>query len=690
MSDFRETVADRLERAADRMFNAELLGEERSYRDAAARVRGGLSIEEAQAIEQRMLSGQMPRLSTRLTALAAQGEYDGGTGGAEGEGATASATGGDVEEPVLTEIESGASQLLSTAPSTGISNPFSSAQSGWTSSTESVNPYTVIAGTGGDDWSAYTLGQSVDSYSGVAPTGDNPNSYTMGQDINPLTGDQSGDPFSPSAAGSMLSSQDTDSGPDLAGLYRDQNTSLLNNPNLLALNTATPTGNNVASDAAPSFTQADTSDSKYGTFQQFYTDPNGVVWSIFADQNGNLTAWDPNTGTTVIRGVQAVDVTGPSDPNPAPTTTNTQPAQPPIDAPLTPAQEAQLNAAIQQAVESTPPSPVDAGQPININDVIGGTDEAPGGPTQDQPTNQPGSSASLSQPAGQTAEQIQEENWSAAKAGMWDSFVDLGQGLLTMSMMGNPAFAPFTAFGIKPSLDFLKSGLPAPTGDPVRDARILDNYQSGGWVTTTVSLALPIGAEGILDSALTAATKLPALEGMGMGGGGRLIGPTEQWLASFGETTESLAPTVENTLAEETTAVGNAATEQGNWVRIARPDSESMLQQALWSGREYTYSANGSSIIVEEYRIGGLNFDNATFNESGSLQSLEEFKWDYSGSIASGNQGVADSLVNQATQQLEVADRLGVPLNWHVQAAQETAFRNVLGPLADRINFLPY
>jgi hypothetical protein len=55
-----------------------------------------------------------------------------------------------------------------------------------------------------------------------------------------------------------------------------------------------------------------------------------------------------------------------------------------------------------------------------------------------------------------------------------------------------------------------------------------------------VAIASPIGAEGLLESAEVFATKLPALEGMGMSGGGRFIGPTEQWLSEFGETTESI------------------------------------------------------------------------------------------------------------------------------------------------------
>ena len=92
------------------------------------------------------------------------------------------------------------------------------------------------------------------------------------------------------------------------------------------------------------------------------------------------------------------------------------------------------------------------------------------------------------------------------------------------------------------ALDWAKFGPPAPTGNPVRDAALLDNYRSGGWVTTTVSFAAPFGAEGMLGSALSATGKLPALEGMGMSGGGRLIGATEQWLSTVGEASDSLGP----------------------------------------------------------------------------------------------------------------------------------------------------
>jgi RHS repeat-associated protein len=120
----------------------------------------------------------------------------------------------------------------------------------------------------------------------------------------------------------------------------------------------------------------------------------------------------------------------------------------------------------------------------------------------------------------QSIAEKREQEWSAAKAGMWDSLVDLAQGSLGMLI---PMF----------SLDWLKVGPPAPTGDPARDAELRGHYEAGGWVTTTVSIAAPIGAEGLLESAESAVTKLPALEGMGIGGG-RFIGFTEQWAGEEG------------------------------------------------------------------------------------------------------------------------------------------------------------
>ena len=128
-----------------------------------------------------------------------------------------------------------------------------------------------------------------------------------------------------------------------------------------------------------------------------------------------------------------------------------------------------------------------------------------------------------------SAEGRDEENWTAAWHGMWDSSLpSLVQTIFNIaSEIAILAPAPTSL------TDWAKFGPPAPTGDPARDNELLDNYQRGGWVTTVVSLASPFASEGILDSAAIASTKLPALVGTGNLGGGKLIGPTEQWLADF-------------------------------------------------------------------------------------------------------------------------------------------------------------
>lgn len=189
----------------------------------------------------------------------------------------------------------------------------------------------------------------------------------------------------------------------------------------------------------------------------------------------------------------------------------------------------------------------------------------------------------------------------------------------------------------------------------------------------------------ILGSALKServisAVKAPAFWALGAGGVGGGIAPGQRRaFTALNAVNElpALGAELENTIPPVTEG----------WVKIVRPDSKAMREQALWSAKfDRSFSYKGSSIVVEEYRAGGLNFDAAS--ELGEeLTALEEFKGDYSGSIASGNAGVANRLVKQATEQLEIAESLGVPLNWHIEKAQEHAFRYVLGSLADRINF---
>jgi hypothetical protein len=317
MSDFREEVAGRLERAADRMYNSGFLDEERRYRAAVAEIRAGLSLEETQALEQQLLAARKPGLLNRLTALAAQGEYD--SDGGDDSSTVGPALGEALDEPLVTDLESGASQLLSTAASTGLSDPYSSAQAGWTSATQSVNPYTGVRA-GDDGSSAFTGGQSVNPHTG-AVTDDNPNSFTGGQNVNPSTGDQNTDPFNAGPTPSLLSS-----------------------PYLLAANDVATNAN-----IGPEI-----------TIPHISFDPPGVQ---------SYQAW-----------------------------VSSQAAATPLTPQLTADQELQLNAAIQEEVEASGPGPVDDGQPVNINDVLAGTDWSSGAPTTQPPappaaTPQPGSGA---------------------------------------------------------------------------------------------------------------------------------------------------------------------------------------------------------------------------------------------------------------------------------------------------------
>jgi hypothetical protein len=102
--------------------------------------------------------------------------------------ASTTALGDALDEPVLTDIESGASQLLSTAAPDGLSNPFSSAQGGWIIGSQEVDPYTNVASASGTP--NPFVGRDVDPYTNVPAESTNPNPFTGSQDVDPYGGVQ--------------------------------------------------------------------------------------------------------------------------------------------------------------------------------------------------------------------------------------------------------------------------------------------------------------------------------------------------------------------------------------------------------------------------------------------------------------------------------------------------------------------
>ena len=97
------------------------------------------------------------------------------------------------EEPALVADWTGAAQLVSTAPPEGLSNPYASGAGGWTAGVPPVDSYTALPATD-NVLSPYVLGQSVETYTGVPPTDQNPNAFA-GTDaaVNPF------DSYRPSA-----------------------------------------------------------------------------------------------------------------------------------------------------------------------------------------------------------------------------------------------------------------------------------------------------------------------------------------------------------------------------------------------------------------------------------------------------------------------------------------------------------
>ncbi|MGF6870595.1 hypothetical protein [Paraburkholderia sp. MM5477-R1] len=191
---------------------------------------------------------------------------------------------------------------------------------------------------------------------------------------------------------------------------------------------------------------------------------------------------------------------------------------------------------------------------------------------------------------------------------MWDSLVSMIEGIAHFGPEG--VVNTFTLglgspLGLRPpklTLDWAKFGPPVPTGNLIRDAQLLDNYRRGGWVTTVVTAAAPFGAEGVAESALSAATKFRALEGAEMAGGA-----TEPWLAGLDETSEALGSEVPNALAPENPL---DRVESANAERYAFGDSPKTYEDPFTSQKSPVVGAR-------EARSGANTFDRATIAESG-------------------------------------------------------------------------
>jgi RHS repeat-associated protein len=111
------------------------------------------------------------------------------------------------------------------------------------------------------------------------------------------------------------------------------------------------------------------------------------------------------------------------------------------------------------------------------------------------PASTPSSSSATPAAPKQTIKEKREQEWSAAKAGMWNGVVDLAE-----LALGPTALSLKTATGIDP-LGWARASGPAPTGDSRRDQELQEHYHAGGMVTQVVVAGASFGAGPLLEAA---------------------------------------------------------------------------------------------------------------------------------------------------------------------------------------------
>ena len=118
-----------------------------------------------------------------------------------------------------------------------------------------------------------------------------------------------------------------------------------------------------------------------------------------------------------------------------------------------------------------------------------------------------------------------QEQFDAAVAGMKRNLLDTAGSLL----MPIPAPLKLTMPSLRDPLARIGPQDPAANPMNLRQYQLHENFVGGQIFSVAVQTGLSLGGEGIVSSGRLALTKLPALDGIGAMGGGRLIGFSEQW-----------------------------------------------------------------------------------------------------------------------------------------------------------------
>jgi hypothetical protein len=262
-----------------------------------------------------------------------------------------------LDEPLLLDAETGAGDLLSTAFTSGIPNPYSSAQGGWVVGPQDVDPYSnVNAATGA---LSFFVGQDVDPYSAEAAAARNPNAFTGTQDVEPFSGFAMPG-FYPPGSDAVQSA--------MLAFAIDADTGRASSP--VSAKAVTPSVNESPANPGGAATVGGSSASGWylsaNTLFTFSTDGDGnpvvneFVGPLPLDIQQQIDAASTASTATIPSSAPAAKTSSTATPNPQiqQVTTN----------------QDMLLKAIQDAVGS--PTPLTPAQPGNISDVLSGSDWA--------------------------------------------------------------------------------------------------------------------------------------------------------------------------------------------------------------------------------------------------------------------------------------------------------------------------
>ncbi len=202
--------------------------------------------------------------------------------------------------------------------------------------------------------------------------------------------------------------------------------------------------------------------------------------------------------------------------------------------------------------------------------------------------------------------------------------------------------------------------------------------QAAGWAQIGAGGTMMAGGAGGTVAGVVAA---PVTGGVSLGVSAGSVGAVAAGLATATQGVANV--TAGQLLMKNANVASSSGGGPGKWVRVARRSSGSSLEtQSSYSGKPIVYK--DGKAYIQEYELGGVRFDRF---KNGVLGDVKD---NYGFLIKIGSKKAANALRDEAGRQLAVAEKYGLPVEWHVRAQYVSAFKNVLGRKYAAINVIGY